>query len=495
MIRQIFQQAKQKLANPTKAASTNTLTAINLCYIILVLFYLFTEKITTGEFVHNPIMWLIYSLTLVINGISWVINFKVILQLRINPSYEYHETSLAKTFRYATILSLLALSFAATSGISNPNVDSVLVGYGFACSLILITMIVLNSTKYGLIWLIICFSSLFYHINNLGWDYQLQFQTNAEAAKYNSALKNNEDWAVDRQATLVKEGHKPAHVSRYFIVWTIYLFVAFLSGFFFLQASSKLNSNLPEIFESFQTMESNQEGIRTKFNSTVKELNNVTNTMNELSGQLDRFTTVTVQEINSHLYRVKGLLNLIKHDNRTDQEVVEQFSVFVRDLENTVHGIRQLTVSTNPVEDYGEVNYQTILDSLKEEISLPINFDVHLLKPAFEYPDRLRFLLYNICASGVIAVNNSHIKQTLNLTVVSSLIDMNYYEIILQWREDPKINSSIDGKRFMSTELKSSKESNLYMAITLANKMKGKLTFEGSEEFIKRIIVKLPYQL
>ncbi|RZK77976.1 MAG: histidine kinase internal region [Pedobacter sp.] len=249
----LLEQAKQRLSQPFAYKQRTLLTYLNIAYIGLAAFYLFFEKFNTGSYVPNAVLGYVYLFVGATNFFSALYNYWILTgksNIRVfNQSYDLDpESRFDVAARWVSIISIMFLAFLNMVGFENPSSDSLLVDFAFGHSLIVLAAILL-SRKASFVWFLIVLSTLFFKAYTIGFNYQYNYLTKAESARYQQATRQNESWAIKRQTTLYNEGLNPPKVARYVNEWTIFILIAFFTAFFFTGISLDMIKIIPSVTE------------------------------------------------------------------------------------------------------------------------------------------------------------------------------------------------------------------------------------------------------
>ena len=236
-LKDLLEQARQKLVKPFARTRRRLLFILNLSYLVLTPVFLVSEKFATGHFVPHAVLGIIYGLVGAANLLSACHNYLLLVhkkQVRIGEliftvSTDYQVDT---AIRWASMLSIMAMSICHMIGIGNPSSDVLMTDFALGHSLIVLAAILLGR-RAAFVWFVIVMSLLFYATIDKGYLYQFNFLTPAESVRYEKALQQQQSWAIVRQSTLQANGLNPPKVSRYFNTWFVFILIAFLTAYFF----------------------------------------------------------------------------------------------------------------------------------------------------------------------------------------------------------------------------------------------------------------------
>lgn len=248
---ELLEQARQHLSQPFAHKQRKLLTYLNIAYITLAIFFLSFEKIETGNFVPHVALAYVYLFVGAANFFSALYNYWILTgktkitlagqQIDLDPESKFDIAS-----RWVSIVSIMFLAFLNMMGFENPSNDSILVDFAFGHSLIVLAAILLGR-KAAFVWFLIVLGTLFLKSYSIGFTYQYNYLTKAESTRYEKALERNENWALQRKATLQREGLNPPKVVRYLNEWIVFILIAFFTAYFFTGISLDMIKIIPSV--------------------------------------------------------------------------------------------------------------------------------------------------------------------------------------------------------------------------------------------------------
>lgn len=253
---ELLARSRQQLARPFSQVQRRLLQLINVAYLVLMPVFIFSEKIATGAYVPDNRLWPVY-------GFVWITNLVSAIYLfgrRSDTAHFEKNTRIEITLRWASVLSVMLMSFVNLIGLGNPSTDSLLADFALAHSLIVLAGMVLGRTAM-VVWTGIVLAVLIYiTFGRLGYHYQFHYLTPAEARRYEQALEHKQPWALTRQATLKINHLNPPSASRYFNTWLIFILVAAGTAYFFAGVAHDLNTVIPQVTNDMnQAIEANKQ--------------------------------------------------------------------------------------------------------------------------------------------------------------------------------------------------------------------------------------------
>jgi signal transduction histidine kinase/DNA-binding NarL/FixJ family response regulator len=294
MMKLLLEESRQQLLNPLGNARRKLLIILNIVYIILVPAYLVSEKIATGNFVNDSILYLIYGTAVLCNLISAIYNIRVFRKSKHTTDYKNRE-KLDLFFGFASVIPILAMSFFNMMGLGNPSNDAILTDFAMAQSLMIVTVIIIGR-KAVTVWFIIVVAVLFWNVSSRGWDYEYHYSTPSEVTAYKQALEKNEAWALQRKAELEKEGLNPPKITRYFNTWIVFILVAFLVAYFFsgitidiLKIIPSVVNNIEKALEGSKRMELEQKAHEEKTNTFINLAHETKTPLTLINNYLDAY--------------------------------------------------------------------------------------------------------------------------------------------------------------------------------------------------------------
>ncbi|MBT1696397.1 response regulator [Fulvivirgaceae bacterium PWU4] len=259
-MKQLLEQSKKQLLTPLGNARRKLLIILNIVYCILAPSFLISEKIATGNFVNDSIMWLVYGTAILFNALSAVYNILIFSEAKIdlkNSSSRIirflydRQKNLDVFFGYASIIPVLFMSFCNMMGLGNPFNDSIITDFALAQSLMIVVVIITGRLPV-LVWFLIVVAALFWNVSKRGWDYEYHYSTPTEVATYKKALDNKEAWALKRQAELADNNLNPPKVTRYFNIWMVFIIVSFLVAYFYSGITNDIFKIVPAVVHNIE---------------------------------------------------------------------------------------------------------------------------------------------------------------------------------------------------------------------------------------------------
>lgn len=256
-MKQLLEVSKLQLSTPLRDARRKLLVILNVVYIILVPVFLISEKISNGNFVPDPSLYLIYIPAVFFNLLSAIYNIRIfqknglIKKNRIDQLIFSHQEILDSLFGWVSILPIMFMSFCHMAGTGNPSNDAILTDFALAHSLIIGAVIIIGR-KGALIWFVVVITMLLWNVNRLGWDYEYHYLTPKERQEYKMALDHNENWALERKTELEKNGLNPPKVSRYFNTWIVFIIVSFMAAYFFSGITIDIFKIIPSVIQNLE---------------------------------------------------------------------------------------------------------------------------------------------------------------------------------------------------------------------------------------------------
>jgi signal transduction histidine kinase/DNA-binding NarL/FixJ family response regulator len=273
-MKQLLEKSKQQLLNPLRDARRKLLIILNVVYCILAPFFLISEKLATGNFVNDSVLYFIYGIAIGFNLLSAIYNILILKNTdkafagNIRKGFIYRkQEKLDLFFGYASAIPILFMSFCNMMGLGNPSNDSILTDFALAQSLMIVVVIILGR-KAAVVWFIIVVTVLFWNVSKRGWDYEYHYMAPSEVVRYKDALKKNEPWALQRKAEVEKAGLNPPRITRYFNTWIVFIIVTFLVAYFFSGITIDIFRIVPAVVKNIEqaTEESKQMELEQKAN-------------------------------------------------------------------------------------------------------------------------------------------------------------------------------------------------------------------------------------
>lgn len=274
-MKQLLEQSKQQLMNPLGEARRKLLIILNIVYVILALFFLISEKIASGKFVHDSVMYCVYGTAIVFNALSAFYNIKI-FKSRVSGGkipqekkfIQRNQKKLDLFFGYASILPILFMSLCNMLGLGNPFSDAILTDFALAQSLMIVVVMIIG--RVGVfIWFVILVVILFWNVSQRGWGYEYHYATPSEVAAYKNALENNESWALARKADLDENKLQPPKITRYFNTWIVFIVVSFLVAYFYSGITIDIFKIVPSVVDNIE--KASEESTRMELEQKVNE--------------------------------------------------------------------------------------------------------------------------------------------------------------------------------------------------------------------------------
>ena len=254
----LLTESKAQLLNPLGDAKRKLLIILNVVYCILLPYFLISEKITTGYFAPNSWLLVVYICAFLLNLFSAIYNVRLRMKKKAlleknqwSSSESSQRVRIDRILGITSILPILLMSLLNITGFGNPSNDSILTDFALAQSLIIVLVIILGRVATS-IWFVIVVTALVFNVWQRGWDYEYHYSTPTEVTRYKNALANNEEWALTRKAELEQAGLNPPKITRYFNVWMVFIFVAFLTAIFFSGITIDILKIIPTVVKNIE---------------------------------------------------------------------------------------------------------------------------------------------------------------------------------------------------------------------------------------------------
>lgn len=249
----------EALSNPLKDARRKLLIILNVLYVLLLIIFLSSEKISTGNFVPDPELYFIYIPAFVLNLTSAIYNIKVFRYNRISqyPSNKIdlflyrHAQNIDLFIGWTSLIPIITMSFCNLIGLGNPSNDALFTDYALAQSLIIGAVLIIGR-KAASVWFIIVLAVLVWDVSRLGWNYEYHYLTPTEITQYKTALKKNDPIALARKHELEKNGLNPPKAARYFNTWFVFIVVAFMAAYYFSGITIDIMKIIPSVISSIE---------------------------------------------------------------------------------------------------------------------------------------------------------------------------------------------------------------------------------------------------
>lgn len=258
-LKQLLERSRQQLIRPFSSVRRRLLYVVNIAYLCLTPIYLVSEKLATGSYVPDNRLWFVYGFVWVANLISGIYAYFSLKTGRVAIAARYpvisellHSPRTERMLHWTSVLSVMLMSLANIIGIGNPSTDSLLADFALAHSLIVVSAMILGRTA-ALSWSAVVVAVLIYvTFGKLGYSYRFHYLTPAEAARYERALAQQQDWALNRQTVLKANHLNPPQASRYFDTWLIFIAVATATAYFFAGVALDLFKVIPEVTDDIK---------------------------------------------------------------------------------------------------------------------------------------------------------------------------------------------------------------------------------------------------
>jgi len=299
----LLSQSKQLLGQPLKEARRKLIIILNLLYMILMIVFVTSEKISTGNFLPSSILYYIYVPAFFLNLTSAIYNIQIFrfcrngedLSLCKNCFEIYiccNYKKLDLIIGWISIVPIMIMSCANMMGLGNPSNDAIFTDYGLAQSLIIGAVIVIGR-KGATVWFLIVLSILMLDVSRLGWNYEYNYLTPTESVNYVKGLENKESWAINRKKELEINGLNPPKASRYFNTWFIFIVVAFMAAYYFSGITI-------DIFKIIPTVITNIENAIDDRKKVTLELENRQNEITKSAMRIVRYNEI-LEELNAEI--------------------------------------------------------------------------------------------------------------------------------------------------------------------------------------------------
>lgn len=256
-LKELLQRSRQQLLKPFAKTQRRLLFVLNLSYLGLILIFLVSEKLATGHFVPHPVLAWVYILVGIANLLSAIYSYlclKDVKAVYLGDNRFSVETDgrLDTALRWSSVASIMLMSFCHMVGLGNPSSDAILTDFALGHSLIVLVAMLLGRSA-SFVWFLIVIGLLVYvSFFDKGYSYQYNYLTKTESARYESALRQQQPWAMARKADLQAAGLNPPRVSRYFNTWFVFILIAFLTSYFFLGITLDVFKVVPTVTEDIK---------------------------------------------------------------------------------------------------------------------------------------------------------------------------------------------------------------------------------------------------
>ena len=256
-LKELLETSRQRLVQPFSETQRRLLFLNNVFYLLLVPVFLTSEKLANGHFVPHPALGWIYGLVATVNLIAGLYNL-MLLRGKTEMSVFGRTVSLSSLsrfdalLRWASVLTILAMSFCHMIGLGNPSSDAIMTDFALGCTMIVLVAILLGRTA-SLVWTAVVIGLLCYvTFGQKGYSYQYNYLTPTESARYETALLTGQTWALTRQADLTANSLNPPHVSRYFNTWLIFILITVLVSYYCIGVTLNVLKVVPTVTEEIR---------------------------------------------------------------------------------------------------------------------------------------------------------------------------------------------------------------------------------------------------
>lgn len=256
-IKNLLETSRRRLLQPFSETQRRLLFLTNVFYLVLVPVFLVSEKMATGHFVPHPALGWVYGLVSAVNLLAGLYNLMLLRgKTKLTVAGQTILLAVASRFdnvmRWASIGTILAMSFCNMIGLGNPSSDAILTDFGLGCVLIVLVAIVLGQ-RASLAWTAIVIVLLcFVTFVQRGYSYQYNYLTPTESTRYEKALSVGAPWALSRQAELKANSLNPPRVSRYFNTWLVFLAITALVSYFCMGVARNVLRVVPTVAEEIK---------------------------------------------------------------------------------------------------------------------------------------------------------------------------------------------------------------------------------------------------
>ena len=139
----LLENSRKRLSQPFANKQRKLLIYLNSTYLLLCPIFLISERLSTGHYVPHIALGYVYFFVGLTNFLSLIYNNfllnsiqKIKLAGKVIPIIA--DTNLDVVIRWASVLSIMAMSFLNMSGFGNPSNDSILSDFAFGHSLIVL---------------------------------------------------------------------------------------------------------------------------------------------------------------------------------------------------------------------------------------------------------------------------------------------------------------------------------------------------------------------
>lgn len=484
-MKQLLEESKQQLLKPLGNARRILLIILNVVYIILMPTFLVSEKIATGNFVNDPLLYIVYGVALLFNSVSAIYNIQSFRNAQITNGVLKNTEKWDSFFGYASVIPILFMSCCNMLGLGNPSNDSILTDFALAQSLMIVTVIIVGR-KAVVAWFIIVVSILFWNVSSRGWDYEYHYLTPTEVRQYKEALAKKEPLALKRKTELEKANLNPPKISRYFNIWIVFTIVAFMVAYFFsgitidiLKVVPIVADNIEKVLEGNKRMEAEQRANQEKTNTFINLAHETKTPLTLLNNYVDEY--IKKHGSNKEIEIIKWNVQRMTTDivNFFD---IERFNKGFNYQHNQITNLSDLLMNKLPL-------YKSLAQKKQIEIEETINDNCYVLA----HPSSIERIMNNLIENALkFTLKNGHMKVSLfkQDTSVHFIVEDNGIGI------HPDFQGKIFEPYF---QLRSSNRNNEGMGMGLAivkkiiDNVNGKITLFSDVNQGTKVNVTLPY--
>lgn len=414
-MKQLLEQSKRQLLTPLGNARRKLLIILNIVYCVLLPSFLISEKIATGKFVNDPIMWLVYGTAILFNALSAFYNILIFTGSPIlkNASsgarrliYD-RQKILDAFFGYASVIPVLFMSFCNLMGLGNPFNDAILTDFALAQSLMIVVVIITGRLPV-LIWFLIVVAALFWNVSKRGWDYEYHYSTPSEVAAYKKALDNNEPWALERKAELARNDLNPPKITRYFNIWMVFIIVSFLVAYFYSGITNDIFKIVPAVVNNIEQVSEESTRMELAQKTNEEKANTFINLAHETKTPLTLINNYLDEYIKKHGKNEE--IEIIKWNvQRLTTDIINFF-----DLERFNRGIN--IYDHNQVSDFRLILSKklSLFKSLASRKEIEIREDIHGNCFVLAHPSAIERIVNNLLENAVKYTERGTIQVTLS---------------------------------------------------------------------------------
>jgi hypothetical protein len=316
-VKQVLEEIKVELVKPFGDARRKLILILNILYLVLVIVFLSSEKIATGHFVPNDILWAIYVPAVLLNCTSAIYNYNILKSRDLTSSSALwrkileRKSSLDNLSGWLSLIPIMLMSFCNMIGLGNPSSDSILTDFALGHSLIIGAILILGR-KPALFWFLTVLLVLFYDVQTKGWDYEYHYLTPNEVVNYKKELAEQKPSAIKRKNELAKSNLNPPKITRYFNTWLVFIIVAFIGAYYFSGITLDIFKILPSVVRKVETAMENTVRMQVEIEEKSKENTRSAMRIVRYNDMLSKLN----QEIEKLEYQEKkkliGLINVVR---------------------------------------------------------------------------------------------------------------------------------------------------------------------------------------